>query len=56
MMQSVSEILGKAEQSVPRTGEYLTGDGLLHCRTCGEPVQCRVMFMGNRQQFQRIAG
>lgn len=54
MMQSVSEILKQTKPSEPRGGEYLAEDGLLHCQRCGEPVQCRVTFVGQERLVRCI--
>lgn len=54
MMQGISKLLGSLEQPAPRDGEYPAGDGLLHCQRCGEPIQCRVMFMGQEKVVRCI--
>lgn len=44
MNQTVASILDRLYRTEPREDEYLGSDGLLHCKKCGTPVQCRVTF------------
>ena len=39
----------EAPRNTSRTDVYLAEDGLLHCKGCGTPVQCRVIFAGAEQ-------
>lgn len=49
MTQATTDLSTGARQTGPRADAFLAEDGLLHCKRCGTPVQCRVTFSGEER-------